>query len=310
MEAPLISYIIVTYNSGDTISPCVASIHSHTGSSYEVIIVDNSPSGETKEAIEKLKNLYPEMRLRLIRPAENIGFGRGCNLGARETTGEYLFFLNPDTELLNDVTERLIDGLRQGPKAVMAGPAIQDAGGKVTRTCRNLPTLMRIALDATGLDRWLGFYRLTRFAHDRPRMVEQIIGAAMLMRRTDFDRAGGMDEQFFIYFEEVDLCNRMRGMGGEIWFWPDGVVRHLAGKSCETDSVRARMIYVLRESRRKYFAKHFGATGALLMEGINRVEAVEKVVVLGALWLLSRRPGYREKMNGFRAVATGNTSRL
>jgi N-acetylglucosaminyl-diphospho-decaprenol L-rhamnosyltransferase len=160
-------------------------------------------------------------------------------------------------------------------------------------------------LDATGLDSWLGCYKLTRFKHNRPRQVEQIIGAAILIRRRDYERLNGMDEQFFIYFEEVDLCKRLQEIGGEIWFWPEAQVQHLAGRSCETDSVRTRMIFVLRESRRKYFAKHYGFLGGLALEAVNRVEGMQKAIVLFAFWLLRRKRAYREKAYGFWAVATG-----
>ena len=310
MDRPIVSFVIVTYQSAETIRPCLESIRTRTRVSYEIAIVDNSPTRETIEAIERFQAVNPDVKLSLIKPAQNIGFGRACNVGAQQTTGIHLFFLNPDTVLLNDAAAFLVAGLDEQPNAMIVGPAIRNSEGEVTRTCRNLPTLARIILDATGLDQWFGAYKLTRFAHDRPLAVEQIIGAAMLILREDFERVGGMDEQFFIYFEEVDLCKRIQANGGEIWFWPDAAVQHLAGRSCETDSVRARMIFVLRESRKRYFAKHFGVRGAFAVELVNRLEALEKLTVLSILWLLGRKRSHREKMSGFWAVATGNASRI
>jgi N-acetylglucosaminyl-diphospho-decaprenol L-rhamnosyltransferase len=305
MRPPVFSFIIVTYNSGDTIEECLRSVAACTRSSYEIVIIDNSPNGETIATVRRFTGSNPEVPVRVVRPEENIGFGRGCNLGARETSGEYLFLLNPDTQLMNDAGGLLAACLEQRPTALAAGPAIFDSTGCITRTCRNLPKLWNVMLDATGLDSWLGCYKLTRFKHDRPRQVEQIIGAAILIRRRDYERLSGMDEQFFIYFEEVDLCKRLQEIGGEIWFWPQAQVQHLAGRSCETDSVRTRMIYILRESRRKYFAKHYGFLGGLALEVVNRVEGVQKATVLFALWLLRRKRAYREKAYGFWAVATG-----
>lgn len=310
MERPVVSFVIVTYNNAETIVPCLESVREKTAASYEIAVVDNSPGRATWEVLERYRDLHPGMALRLLNPEGNIGFGRACNLGHQHTTGDYLFFLNPDTMLLNDASAALLECFAKQPNAVAVGPVILDEHGATTITCRNLPNVVRIVLDATGLDRWLGAYKLMRFGHNAPSPVEQIIGAAMFVRRSDYERMCGMDEQFFIYFEEVDLCKRLRDDGREVWFWPQARVQHLAGRSCEVDSTRARMIYVLRESRRKYFAKHFGKRGGFAIECVNRAEALEKVIVFSVLWVLRRRRKDREKINGYWAVATGSTSRL
>jgi N-acetylglucosaminyl-diphospho-decaprenol L-rhamnosyltransferase len=305
MTQPSLSFIVVTYNSAGTIAACLRAIVDQTSASYEIVIVDNSPDGTTIEEIRGFAASYPEVLLHQLRPDENIGFSRACNLGARHASGKYLFLLNPDTQLMNDAGAILSGCLEQRPQALAAGPAIFDDEGQITRTCRNLPSLFHILLDSTGLDRWWGAYKLTRFAHDRPTMVEQIVGAAILVRRRDYERLGGMDERFFLYFEEVDLCKRFKDAGGEIWFWPDAKVRHIAGQSCEVGRVRARMIYTLRESRRKYFAKHFGQAGQIALEVLNRLEAFQKLPVLLALWLLFGESSYRDKASGFWGVAIG-----
>jgi len=108
-----------------------------------------------------------------------------------------------------------------------------------------------------------------------------------------------------MYFEEVDLCKRLMAAGGEIWFWPEARVQHLAGVSAEAEPVRARMIYTLRESRRKYFMKHFGAASAWRMELINRVEGLQKSAILWLLWKIRGRGADREKARGFWSVAVG-----
>ncbi len=305
MKPPRFSFIVVTYNSEETIEPCLSSIAVWTAGFYEIVVVDNSPTAETLAAVRRFMASRPAVAVRVVKPQENVGFSRACNLGAREASGEFLFFLNPDTQLMNDAGNLLALSLEQHPRALAAGPAILDPSGRTTRTCRNLPNMGRILLDATGLDQWCGAYKLTRFSHDVPKRVEQIMGAAILVRRPVYERLGGMDEQFFVYFEEVDFCKRLRESGGEIWFWPEARVQHLGGCSCEADSVRARMIFVLRESRKKYFTKHFGAFGGLALEVLNRFEGLEKSVVLTALWLLLRRRIHREKAYGFWSVATG-----
>ena len=303
------SFIIVTYNSAGTIESCLESVAAHTAAPHEVVVVDNSPTNLTLLAVDRFISSHPCFPIRIIKTDENIGFGRACNRGASLATGNYLFFLNPDTQLLNDAAAHLADCFKQHPSALAAGPAILDGAGAVTITCRNLPNLSRIILDATGLDKWRGAYRLTRFPHTTPRQVEQIIGAAMLIPRKVYEALNGMDERFFIYFEEVDLCKRLLDSGGQIWFWPEARVQHLAGSSCEVESVHARTIYILRDSRRKYFEKHFGKISALSLVLVNRIEALQKLIVFTALWAIRRNSTYREKAYGFWTVAIGNAPR-
>jgi N-acetylglucosaminyl-diphospho-decaprenol L-rhamnosyltransferase len=309
MSHPLISFVIVTYNSADTIEACLTSIERHTMVPFEAVVVDNSPDEETAMAVARFLEFRDGVTFRLDKTDNNLGFAKGCNRGAREVTGDYIFFLNPDTELLNDAGAEMLRCMKEHPLALAVGPAIFGRDGTVTATCRNLPTVGRIVLDATGIDRWVGAYRMTHFSHREPRRVEQIIGAAMLISRDAYWRAEGLDERFFIYYEEVDLCKRLLEAGGEVWFWPAAEVRHLAGASTDAPSVRAGMIYILRESRKKYFRKHFGVRGELMIDIIDRMEGAAKWAVLNIMGMLRGRASDREKARGFLAVALGSAPR-
>ena len=131
----------------------------------------------------------------------------------------------------------------------------------------------------------------------------------MLIPRDTYWQADGMDERFFIYYEEVDLCKRLMEAGGEVWFWPAARVRHLAGVSTDATAVRATMIYVLRESRKKYFRKHFGASGELTIDLVDRIEGVAKWIVLSLMGMLCNCASDREKARGFLSVVFGNAPR-
>jgi N-acetylglucosaminyl-diphospho-decaprenol L-rhamnosyltransferase len=310
LSQPEVSFIIVTYNNAGTIQACLSSVAANTTLEYEILVVDNSPDNETALAVERFARLQAAPAMTVIKTTENLGFGRACNVGAGRASGRFLFFLNPDTRLRNDASALLADCFRRYPATKAAGPAICDTTDQITRTCRNLPSLSRIVLDATGLDRLFGAYKLTRFQHRSARTVEQIMGAAILVRRADYESLGGMDERFFMYFEEVDLCKRLAEAGGEIWFWPEAKVQHLAGVSAEAEPVRARMIYALRESRRKYFQKHFGPASARWLELINRFEGLQKSAILWMLWMIRGRRADREKARGFWAVATALAPRF
>jgi GT2 family glycosyltransferase/glycosyltransferase involved in cell wall biosynthesis len=302
-KKPRFSFVIVSYNNEETIAGCLASIACHVRDSYEVVVVDNSPGNATVEVLQAFANADADFNLRWLKPTTNVGFARACNLGVTQSWGEYIFLLNPDTRLENDAAASLASCLESHPDAGAAGPAIEGADGAITRTCRNLPTLLGILLDAIGIDDRFGIYKLKRFSHREARAVGQIIGAAMMIRRSDYAALSGMDERFFIYFEEVDFCKRLAEAGKTVWFWPEGRITHWHGSSCEVAPTRARMIYTLRESRAKYFDKHFGSLSALGMRTVNRLEGLFKSAVSLALFAGTSSRMHWEKAKGFWSVA-------
>lgn len=301
--SPLVSVVIVAYNNADTIEPCLESLRTLLTGAHEAVVVDNSPDSATRERIDAFKTRHPEYPLTCIVPERNLGFAAGCNRGAAEAKGGRLLFLNPDTRLVNDIVSVFEMHRERHPHTGMTGPRILNGRGEVERTCRNLPSLGRIFLDATGLDRLLGAYRLLRFDHLTPRQVPQLIGACLYIPTDLYRSLGGLDERFFVYFEEVDLCKRCMEAGLENWFVPDAVITHLAGTSCESGSTAARMIVQLRRSRVLYFRKHFGRATGLAMAALNTLEGAAKGVVFAVLSLVRGKAKYGEKAKGFGRVA-------
>ncbi|MEW6263014.1 MAG: glycosyltransferase [Thermodesulfobacteriota bacterium] len=299
MPAPTVSIIVVTYRNEDSIEACLESIVRQVGLPYEIIMVDNSPDDHTAGKIKQFRQVHPEIELNLIKSGQNLGFAKGCNLGASSARGEYLLFLNPDTILLNDAPSRLAQFLDENPKAAVAGPQITDRQGRITKTCRHRPTLMRIFLDVTYLDLIFGCYRLLRFDHRTARMVDQIIGACIFLRRETFTLLGGFDERFFIYFEEVDFCRRVIESGREVWFLPQAQVAHFHGTSTESQDTVARSIRILRRSRDLYFQKHFGRKQFLISRWLNVFEGLFRGTVFYLLFLARRREIYRRKAEGY-----------
>ncbi|MDR1612305.1 MAG: glycosyltransferase family 2 protein [Planctomycetota bacterium] len=296
--------VIVAYNNEDGIADCLASLFAHSRLKTTAVVVDNSPGEGTADAVLAYRDAHPDQDIGLIRRPDNIGFAAGCNLGAKGGTGKYLLFLNPDASLENDAPSLLAAFLRENPRAKIAGPQIRDRRGAVGKTCRNLPTPLGIFFDAAGLDRYLGYYRLTRFDHAHARKVGQIIGACMFIRREDFEALGGFDERFFIYYEEVDLCKRVWDSGGEVWFYPGARIGHVGGVSCEAPAAVNRMPGFLRRSRAHYFAKYYGLAPQFLVLGVSIGESLCKAAVLTVLaWLGKRDSAARlGRRNGFIAL--------
>ena len=302
--APLVSIIVVTYHNEATIEACLTSIATHTTCPWEAVIVDNSPDLGTWERIHALCRAHPDHNLIPLRPGHNLGFAAGCNLGVGHARGEFLLFLNPDTRLENDILAVFLEFWKTSTHPGLLGPCIVNSLGHIERTCRNLPTLWGIFLDATGLDKLLGHYRLLHFDHRSTRQVPQIIGACLFTSTQRYQHMGGMDEQFFVYFEEVDLCQRMLQAGYTIWFLPTARIMHLAGVSCENESSAANMIVQLRKSRQLYFRKHDSPTTVLALASITMLEGLAKAVIFFGLYMIRKNARDLEKAKGFWRVAT------
>jgi GT2 family glycosyltransferase len=301
--------VIVTYRSQATIESCLESLIATDRARVDIVVVDNSPDQATADHILAFIARRPDAPIRLLPQAVNLGFAAGCNLGAREARGRFLMFLNPDAELLGDVVGILAAFLDGHPRAEVVGPQIRDAGGHLTPTCRRLPTCWRIFLDATGLDRVVCGYRMLRFDHTARRLVDQVMGACFFLRTEDFQRRGGFDERFFIYYEEVDYCRRVLDDGGEVWFEPAAAIGHVGGASCEHAGQVAHMTALLRESRELYFDKHFGLLPRLCVRLIDRLEGAGKAAILSVSGLLRGDARQREKAKGFLDVALGRGRR-
>lgn len=296
---PSVSIIIVTYNNHETIEYCLQSLTEQTRVSYQVIVVDNSPDLKTWNRLQIFCATHEHIDLLPIRPGQNIGFAAGCNLGAQQALGEFFLFLNPDTQLENDILSIFLDFWQTTPKPGLLGPQVVDQHKQIVPTCRNLPTIAGIFLDATGLDRIFGQYRLLHFDHQSSRQVSQIIGACLFTSKEVYERHGGMDERFFVYFEEVDLCRRILQSGLTVWFLDQPRIMHWAGASCESESTAAAMIVQLRKSRQLYFGKHFGQGTAFMVAAISIFEGLAKAIIFGLLYWVRKRPADLAKAKGF-----------
>ena len=277
MSHPVVSVIIVAYNNEASIGPCLDSLVQHMSMAWEAVIVDNSPDSLTSRSIMHFQAGNPGAAVRLVQPGSNLGFACGCNTGARQALGDYFMFLNPDTCLSTDAAAGLIDCLQRCATRAVAGPQMLDGNGCVTKTCRNLPTPGRILLDMTGLDRMVGGYRLLHFSHTESRAVEQVIGACFFMHRSIFERFHGFDEQFFVYFEEVDYCTRARDTGLRVLFSPTPAVRHYGGVSAAQAADAMFAVYL--DSLLRYQRKHLPPAAARLFGSVFKILFVPKLLL-------------------------------
>lgn len=231
-----ISVIIVTFNSADCIAACVASVLAQTGISREVIVVDNASADDSLARLGALP-------CRVVASPENLGFGRGNNLGFAASSGRYVYLLNPDAQLVgNDALATLCRRMDDQPRWGMAGTLIVSAEEGIESP------------PATG---YPGARHVRRDFSKLPGNIAWIMGASMIIRRELYERLGGFDPGFFLYSEETDFCLRLRELGFEIGHVREVVVRHHGGASEDSRdpyAVAARKLKGLLRFREKHYA--------------------------------------------------------
>ncbi|MDO4497036.1 MAG: glycosyltransferase family 2 protein [Bacteroidales bacterium] len=259
-----VSVIIVNYNTSTLTLQCVQSLIEQThGLEYEVIVVDNRSSSE------QLVLLQNDSRFQLVSSPKNLGFGRANNLGATLAKGEYLFLLNPDTIVLNNAIFQLWNYMKHNPLCGIAGGNLYDESRKPTHSYHVwLPsTLSEIDFACGQLFRRTLYGRNAQFNYtDKPREVAMITGADLMIRRTLWDELNGFDDNFFMYYEDADLCMRVLQKKFKIMALPQSHIIHLEGKSFHETEDHCRRIL---QGRFLFFHKHHCYSYNLLADFFN-----------------------------------------
>lgn len=247
------SIVIVNYHSIDKIITCLRSIaKAHFAPDVEIIIVSNSPVSED----EQITVNSVLSRCRWIQMDENVGYGQACNTGASESKGDYIFFLNPDTEFINDVLPVLKKRVESESSKGVAGPATFNADHERIPSVKN-------EVSVTWMLQWLcplfGIFSKKIGAYDRQvyektTTVDIINGSAIFMHQSAFQSTGGFSDDFFMYWEENDFCVRLRKHGYKILYVPDAKIIHDGGYS--TKRTFLPMEIEKHRSQRVFMEKH------------------------------------------------------
>jgi GT2 family glycosyltransferase len=272
---PDVSIILVSWNTRDLLLACLESLPSAVGDLIaDVWVVDNASSDDS---VAMLQTHHPTVNL-IVNP-QNVGFAAANNQAIEASAGRYVLLLNSDTLALPQSIERLVRFADMCPQAGAVGPMLLNPDGSFQDSFADFPSFRNELLSVTGLGRRLygSWYPGYGPNHAKaPRLVDYISGACMLVRRATVDRVGLMDEQYFMYSEEIDWCLRMCQAGWEIWFTPAGQVIHYGGQSSQ--QWRAAMLRALYRSKVRFFRKHYGAAAASVLQA-------SFVVVLRLKWL-------------------------
>lgn len=260
----MVSVVIVNWNSGPLLERCVRSLGEHAPNA-DIVVVDNGSGDGSLAFTEEI-----EPPLKVIRNRENAGFAAACNQGWRAMAGEQILFLNPDTECLAGAAERLAVALGREDSIWAAGGCLVDDTGNPQAGfhLRAFPTIGAVAAELLLLDeiwpnnRWTRRYRMADWNHDARGDVDQPAAACLMVRRCRLEELDGFDERFRpAWFEDVDLCRRIRNTGGRIVYEPEARFRHKGGVSLRSlDQEEFLLHYHANQIR--YFAKHHGEAAA------------------------------------------------
>lgn len=258
VDAPEISVIIVNYNVKEFLQQALLSLRKALEHiSAEVFVVDNASDDGSAEMVSRE---FPEITL--IENTRNIGFARANNAALRMARGKFLALVNPDTIAQEDTFSTLLAFMREYEDAGMVGCKILNPDGSLQLACRrSFPTPWVAFTRLTGLSylfpksRWFGRYNLSYLPEDEVAAVEAISGSFMLMRREAFEQVGLLDEDFFLYGEDLDWCYRTIEAGWRIYYVPTTKIIHFKGES----SRRSRMdnLLVFYRSMALFAEKHF-----------------------------------------------------
>ncbi len=228
------SIIVVSWNTREILRGCLQSVRAHWHGEHEIVVVDNASRDGSPEMVAAD---FPEARL--VRKAENLGFGGGANAGLAVARGRVLVLLNSDAWLLDGSLERLVERLEREPDVGLIGPLILLPDGRVQKSARRFPSLGRLLLSELWLHRLLTRANAAEtllghwFDHESSRDADWLVGACLLLPRATFARTGGFDASIFMYGEEVEWCRRIRACGLRVVFDPAARVRHLNHQSAD-----------------------------------------------------------------------------
>lgn len=267
-----ISVIIVSFNTRDLLRDCLRALFQQRGGlRLQTIVVDNASADDSADMVARE---FPEVTL--IRAEVNLGFGAANNRGIALATGRYIVLLNSDAFLGERALERSVARMDAEPDVGLAGGRLVGRDGEWQPSARMFPSPLNELLTISGLSarwprsRWFGRVDRTWADPMAPADVDWVPGAYSIIRKAVLDRIGLFDERFFLYFEEVDLCRRIKAAGQRVCYWPEIEVVHIGGESSRTitrlsfSGVGSQLTLWRMRSQALYYRKHQGLVIAWL----------------------------------------------
>jgi N-acetylglucosaminyl-diphospho-decaprenol L-rhamnosyltransferase len=279
-----VSIIIVNWNSKQFLRDCIGSVERNTtGIDFEIIVVD---SGSFDGCGDMLRADFPYVRF--IQSEGNVGFAGANNLAYRNCSGQYVLFLNPDTELTSAAVNMMLEHLQWHPDAGAVGCKLLNRDGSIQTSCiQSFPTILNQSLNSALLRRlfptatlW-GMSPLFRSSAE-PAKVDVVSGACVMLPRSVFEKIGQFSEEYFMFAEDLDLCHKLMQAGYANYYLSWVTVRHFGGGS--TDSAPSEFsVVMMRESIWRFLRKSRGALYAFTYRLSTLLSAVVRLGMLSIL---------------------------
>ncbi|MFN8672073.1 MAG: glycosyltransferase family 2 protein [Candidatus Sericytochromatia bacterium] len=249
----LVSIIIVNFYSSNFLENCIKSIYEKTKNiEFEIIIANNSPE-------DNISYLNEKYNIKIIESNINLGFSKANNLAVKEANGTYILFLNPDTEFLNDVLDIFINLLESSKFKVCGGELFYTKEIK-QESYGNYPSLTQIIFEL-GLNKVFKTYykkNLSTGIIDKEGLIKEVdyvTGANLFIKKDAFEKVKGFDEDFFLYYEDTELCFRLKKHNYKIGFIPNAKILHHLGKSSKDET---KKLIIAEKSKYLFFQKSYG----------------------------------------------------
>ena len=284
-----LTVVIVSYKVRFYLEQCIVSVERATsGLQREIVVVDNHSDDGT---LEYLRERFAH-RITLIESNHNLGFSRANNIAIRQTKSEYVLLLNPDTIVGEDSIRQVLDFMDSHPQAGGAGVMMHNADGTRARESRRgLPTPW------VSLKKMMGKsdkYYMSYLPWDKPSKIEVMSGAFCMLRREVLDRVGLLDEEFFMYGEDIDLSYRIMKGGYENWYVPARII-HYKGESTQKSSFR--YVHVFYQAMLIFFRKHYGHLSLLVTLPIKMAIYLTALLAMVRMqyWRMRQSLGFVDK---------------
>lgn len=279
-----LSIIIVNYKTKEFLIRCLSSIYRTSQSlNIEIIVIDNN---SRDNSVKMIKELFPLVTL--IENKTNLGFAAASNQGLKAMKGIYALLLNPDTEMMSGTLTKMLEFMKDNPRVGILGCKIIDEQGYSQRSCHPTPLLLRefsYILCKLKLDKILPA-RMTLRCYDNiiksshhPFAVGWVSGACLMIKKEVIQDIGLLDENLFMFFEDVDWCVRANRKGWKVIYYPSNSILHHVGGSERIDmDIISQRIEHLYESRLYFAQKHFGRTGPVIIKLASFFELLGKII--------------------------------
>jgi N-acetylglucosaminyl-diphospho-decaprenol L-rhamnosyltransferase len=273
-----LSIIIVNFHHSHMLGDCLESINRTIQKThFETILVDNSNKDKGLEAILKL---YPKTLL--INNLKNVGFARANNQGAKIANGDFLLFINPDTTLTEGAVESMLNYIRSDPSIGILGPKVLNPDQTIQYSCRKFPTVWSGLFNRYSLttrffpnNRYSRDYLMLDYDHNTIRSVDWVSGCCMMAPNSTFKKANGFDENYFLFIEDVDLCQIIKKKGLRVVYFPDAKIFH---KISSSNSRLTSQLIIKRHKGMIYYNQKHTQTNLVIQSIINAIIMIRCLV--------------------------------